>query len=543
MPLKFLSFPDELISKILGYTDCETLLSCRRSCHHLRGVVDTSSALRYCIELYATGMCDGSSSHVGPAERLDRLRRSQTSWKSTSWYQPACFPYSEKISPFLMAQSGNLMMFHTFISENRIGDLLLLRFPSELRGISEQQWYLDLSGDNIESVCIDDSQDLLIFFSLPLGAIRVRTLSTGGVHPLTSAVDPIYSCGVIDEPGDFSLNVYNEFVAFLSNAVDFYILVLNWKTGDLVAKIPSSRHTYSCSFLSNSSIIFPYNVSDRMDDRSMYLRVVTLPNTADSHDAPSHPYDFAVDVPVHRDVGSQSLQMHYMCANTLPTHPSASDFPGLFHGDPGSRILPLEIETATMTDESLPLFMLHVLFISHNTLLSHISKHRSDTDTVIIPWQDWVPGSTHLVEVPHPSPLRYRTLGIACGMHALTSPPTIIKQGESELLRIVDYHPRRIARLLSTQGTCHSSTSRVGTATEESSRPNTTAEPLSGTGVPLDAGIPYVTKDIPLPDGRLSENTLCILGEDVVVLFEYSYSLGNDGNLTHQIERVFYHPI
>jgi hypothetical protein len=64
-----------------------------------------------------------------------------------------------------MAQSGNLMMFHTFISENRIGDLLLLRFPSELRGISEQQWYLDLSGDNIESVCIDDSQDLLIFFS------------------------------------------------------------------------------------------------------------------------------------------------------------------------------------------------------------------------------------------------------------------------------------------------------------------------------------------------------------------------------------------
>ena len=66
-----------------------------------------------------------------------------------------------------MVQSGNLMMFHTAISDNRIVDLLLLRFPSKLRDIPEQQWYLDLGCDNIESatVCMDDSQDLLIFIS------------------------------------------------------------------------------------------------------------------------------------------------------------------------------------------------------------------------------------------------------------------------------------------------------------------------------------------------------------------------------------------
>ena len=413
---------------------------------------------------------------------------------------------------------------------------------------------------------------------MPLGAIRVRTLSTGGAHPLTTAADPIYSFESVDQTGDFSLDVYNDLFAFVSNAIDRYILVLNWKTGDLVAKIasllslgrlrsqlttysylqPSSGQTYSCSFLDNSNIIFPYSVSDRIFDRSTYLRVVTLPNTADLNDAPSHPYHFALDIPVHGDMDSHSLQLHHMYANTLPTNPSAFDFPGLFHGDPGCRVLALEIETIIMRDDSLPFSMLHVLCIPHNALLSHISKHRSDTETVVIPWQDWVPGNAHLFEVPYPSPLRYRTSDIACGMHALTTPPIIAKQGNSGTLRVTDYHPRRIARLLATQGTCNPSTSRVGTATEESIWPNTGAEPRFGTGMSSNVEIPYVIKDIPLPYGCFAENMLCVLGEDVVVLFEVGNpprecsampltpcqcSLGNDGGSTHRVERVFYHPI
>jgi len=241
-----------------------------------------------------------------------------------------------------------------------------------------------------------------------------------------------------------------------------------------------------------------------------------------------------------------------MYANTLPTNPSAFDFSGLFHGDPGCRVLALEIETIIMRNDSLPFSMLHVLCIPHNSLLSHISKHRSDTETVVIPWQDWVPGNAHLFEVPYPSPLRYRTSDIACGMHALTTPPIIAKQGNSGTLRVTDYHPRRIARLLATQGTCNPSTSRVGTATEESIWPNTGAEPRFGTGMSSNVEIPYVIKDIPLPYGCFAENMLCVLGEDVVVLFEVGNpprecsampltpcqcSLGNDGGSTHRVER------
>jgi hypothetical protein len=43
------------------------------------------------------------------------------------------------------------------------GEYLLLRFPSEARGIMERVWHLDLDCEVIQNICLDDSQDLLIF--------------------------------------------------------------------------------------------------------------------------------------------------------------------------------------------------------------------------------------------------------------------------------------------------------------------------------------------------------------------------------------------
>ena len=46
-----------------------------------------------------------------------------------------------------------------------MGELLMLRFPSELRDVPEQLWYLDLNCDSLDSICLDDAQDLLVFSS------------------------------------------------------------------------------------------------------------------------------------------------------------------------------------------------------------------------------------------------------------------------------------------------------------------------------------------------------------------------------------------
>lgn len=123
--------------------------------------MDASSALQYIVELAATGMCDGTPDGAVPAERLGRLWGTQSAWKSPTWTLVDRFPYSKGISPYPMMASGNLVVFRN--SRSRRGELVLLRFPSEARGIQERLWYLDVNTNRLEAACADDSQDLLVF--------------------------------------------------------------------------------------------------------------------------------------------------------------------------------------------------------------------------------------------------------------------------------------------------------------------------------------------------------------------------------------------
>jgi hypothetical protein len=176
------------------------------------------------------------------------------SWKSPTWREPANFPYWKKIRSVPAAVSGNLMVFYSIAPSPSPGqDLLLLRFPSELRGIPEQQWSLNLDCDYIHAVCVDDSQDLLCFlssvfnfefpslpahhlvFSLP--DVHVRSLSTGEIHPLTHAVGPIYSLPSEVPAGTFCLQIYDDLLMLVIDFLEHYILVFNWRTGGYVAKI------------------------------------------------------------------------------------------------------------------------------------------------------------------------------------------------------------------------------------------------------------------------------------------------------------------
>jgi hypothetical protein len=121
--------------------------------------VDASSALQYIVELAAAGMCDGTPDGTVPAERLRRLRGIQSAWKGSTWSLVDHFPYSKGISPYPIMASGNLVAFRN----SRRGELVLLRFPSESRGIPERLWHLDLSTNRLEAAAADDSQDLLVY--------------------------------------------------------------------------------------------------------------------------------------------------------------------------------------------------------------------------------------------------------------------------------------------------------------------------------------------------------------------------------------------
>jgi len=64
--------------------------------------------------------------------------------------------------------------------------------------------------------------------------IHVLSLSTGGAHPLTNTLNPIYSSKFLDV-ADCSRRIYNELLGGRSECL--YIVVSTWKSRDVVAKI------------------------------------------------------------------------------------------------------------------------------------------------------------------------------------------------------------------------------------------------------------------------------------------------------------------
>jgi hypothetical protein len=137
--------------------------------------VDTTVSLRYIVELGAAGMCDGPPDSVGLSERLRKLEGSRTAWKSSVWSQPDGFPDSKENFPSPIARSGNLVMLKGPYFGS--GKYLLLRLPSEARGIPERVWHLHLDCEHmIQDICLDDSQDLLVF-SRSVANVEFRLLS------------------------------------------------------------------------------------------------------------------------------------------------------------------------------------------------------------------------------------------------------------------------------------------------------------------------------------------------------------------------------
>jgi hypothetical protein len=205
-----------------------------------------------------------------------------------------------------------------------------------------------------------------------------------------------------------------------------------------------------------------------------------------------------------------------LCTNTLPSNTSDSCFPGFFHSEPSSRLLALEVEVLRTDFVRVP----HILYVPHDVLLGYIRSHPSDSHTVVVPWKAWGHGNAHILASPHPCLNRYEFRGckIVCGMHAITGKPMVILQGKQRMLRIMDYHPRRIYRnsVTGTQDT--HLRSRAADSHKGLDPPGTSARQEA-----TDEDIPYTFKDIPLPGGLRLENIRCVLGEDVVVVFEVGF--------------------
>ncbi|KAI0291286.1 hypothetical protein BC826DRAFT_1023373 [Russula brevipes] len=170
-------------------------------------------------------------------------------------------------------------------------------------------------------------------------------------------------------------------------------------------------------------------------------------------------------------------------------------------------------EMSESTDDLHLYLNLHLLCIPQDTVLSYIEAHASNTETVVVPWKTWGPGNTRLIKVSDGMLKRNQ---LVCGMLALTGQSESFCQGDS--LRIMDYHPRRVARILATQNMNSPGEVYIGEGPKSS---NTTVKQRSSTYTSRDKELLYALKEIILPNGIESDRRYhYALGEDVVVLFE-----------------------
>jgi hypothetical protein len=155
-----------------------------QTCRALSQVISDSTRLRYKLALSKHGMCDGASSTLTTAEKLELLAAHVTALQNFHLAQP------EKVGLLVgwsapRAVSGNILVFsrdsahpsfsgHPPLTQNHRGehtlqvrteprlDLLVWRVPSAPRRIEAAHWVLGLPAGAGE-LCIDASQDLLIY--------------------------------------------------------------------------------------------------------------------------------------------------------------------------------------------------------------------------------------------------------------------------------------------------------------------------------------------------------------------------------------------
>jgi len=303
---------------------------------------------------------------------------------------------------------------------------------------------------------------------------------------------------------------------------------------------------------------------------------MSLPASDSTSASPLSSYRFALNLPMLTPPYFTELHV-----NTLLPSPPGTHRRGLFYADQRHKLLALELGAITVQGFT-AVFTLHTLYVPHEALLSYIATHPAPASSsgapidVDVPWEAWGPNNTRIVTVPNVAHSRYLGLHKVCGMHALSEPPILLDRG---ILRIMDYRPSRLSPAAEQEeegGGAGDDQARslpvptdvgTGNALPDPPDSNVTEEPQeasgsSGDGVianhleprrvsppsspplppPPDAlMIPYIFKDIPLPQGLESDSVRCVLGEDVVVLYEFAG--GSPERPGQRIDRMYYHPI
>lgn len=122
-------------------------------CRLFADIIADSAEMQYKVELAVAGMEDGPPSALSSADRLKLLRTHQATWKDLNWT-------SEKVVPMLAG--GVWELYGGVLAQAKTRDsLCLMQLASELRGIPEKEWELQLPM-HIRDFGMEPALDLLV---------------------------------------------------------------------------------------------------------------------------------------------------------------------------------------------------------------------------------------------------------------------------------------------------------------------------------------------------------------------------------------------
>ncbi|KAH9023593.1 hypothetical protein EDB83DRAFT_1990156 [Lactarius deliciosus] len=425
------AIPEELVLTILELCEIKELLACQSTCRILRDVISNSASLCYKLALCKHGMCDGTQGGMSKAEKLGLLTAYVTAWGEID----SAIPQEVELFAGLgypLDISGNILVFYKPMAQNKIPgphrELLVCRTPSAIRRIELAHWVL-IVPFGITDICIDASQDLLIYF---LGSMsHIRSLSSGKTHP---SVEHSGSFALHrDDSNRKDINYSRICGDYIAARVDFgHISVWNWKTGEHVShRSPDAATPFD--FLDEHRIMYVESQHDRHYICVYDFRDVP-PSAASGGVQCLHPVGHKLQRLELPPLPPYQLPWHVeLCGNTLPVR-TGSALAAPFYADPHERLITVRATNSSIQGESA--HHVHVFRLSTSaTLLQYFAARRDNAG--IVSWPAWC-GAVHATR-DRASPLAIKSSMLTCGMWAISYPP----DGGKGMIDVDCYLPRR----------------------------------------------------------------------------------------------------
>jgi len=316
----------------------------------------------------------------------------------------------------------------------------------------------------------------------------------------------------------------------LTNFIDdgsFRFRIFNWITGDLITESGGNFSHLRYEFLDADHIF--YSSSEALTN---------YPNLVVENIHTSRRTILGLGFP---DTVPGTTASCYLSIpqNSMPHTWARSRSAGYFCADLSDRLIVLNVVSYGWGGYHSCRKQQQTLHISSNALLSYVRAHPSGGT---VPWDLWGPGNVRVVpprSIAHETVTGMHTL---CGMRALSD--HIVKGRHFHpVVCVYDYHRGRVANALSAQARNASSTETGEWKMMRRSVSTKRAEPIPpvATSYVLPGGeneMPCLVKEIPIPEGLLVGNLMCVLAEHAVVLLELS-----DRRMGAPIRRIFYHAI